>query len=498
MKKIQCFIIGVAELIIVTGLIFTATCAEVIAADTQVNTYTTNNQTSPSVALDANGNFVIAWESYGQDSSGWGVYAQLYDNNGAAVGGEFQVNTHSDDYQWYPAAAMDANGNFIVVWESDGQDGDSTGVYAQRFNSSGTPVGAEFQVNTYTSGSQYDPAVAMDSTGDFIIVWTSDVQDGGSAGIFAQRYNSSGASVGAEFKVNTYPTGTQDRPSTAMDTNGNFIVVWESEGQDGNGDGVYAQRYNSSGIAVGAEFQVNTHTSGSQYDPAVAMDSSGNFVITWTSTAQDGSDYGVYGQLYASTGATVGSEFRVNTYITSYQFDSSVAMDPNGNFITAWQSFGQDGSLYGVYAQEYDRFGVALGSEFKVNTITASTQGAPSAVMSSSGNFVITWQSNNQDGSSAGIFMKSYFSCSDPVRNGRTHDIFPTIQAAIDDINAVNFDVIQVTAGDFNEDILFDRDIILTLSGGYFCDYSDNPETSSIKSLVISDGTIIVENLVIF
>jgi uncharacterized membrane protein len=38
--------------------------AAVWGAEFQVNTYTTDHQTSPAVAADAAGNFVVVWESF--------------------------------------------------------------------------------------------------------------------------------------------------------------------------------------------------------------------------------------------------------------------------------------------------------------------------------------------------------------------------------------------------------------------------------------------------
>jgi hypothetical protein len=111
-------------------------------------------------------------------------------------------------------------------------------------------VGTEFQANNYTTGDQVNPSVAMDSDGDFVVVWESSGQDGSSEGIFARRFDSAGALVGAEFQVNSYTTSSQSRPSVATDSDGGFIVVWESLGQDGSGRGVFAQRF---GVIPSAE-----------------------------------------------------------------------------------------------------------------------------------------------------------------------------------------------------------------------------------------------------
>ena len=124
--------------------------------------------------------------------------------------------------------ASDSSGNFVVVWESDSQDGSSYGVFGQRYASTGAPLGPEFRVNTYTTGHQGHPAVASDSSGNFVVVWPSYSQDGSSYGVFGQRYASTGAPLGPEFRVNTYTTNSQSCPAVASDASGNFVVVWTS------------------------------------------------------------------------------------------------------------------------------------------------------------------------------------------------------------------------------------------------------------------------------
>ncbi|HEV3343661.1 MAG TPA: hypothetical protein VG125_25035, partial [Pirellulales bacterium] len=182
-------------------------------------------------------------------------------------------------------------------------------------------------------------------------------QDGSLSGIFAQRYSASGASQGSEFQVNAYTTSNQRSSSVAMDSAGDFVVAWQSFSEDGSLYGVYAQRYNSSGVAQGTEFLVNTYTTSYQKNPSAAMDSAGDIVIAWQSYGEDGSLYGVYAQRYNPTGLIQGTEFQVNTYTTGNQANPSVAMDSAGDFVVAWQSYGEDGSAYGVYAQRYAAIG---------------------------------------------------------------------------------------------------------------------------------------------
>ncbi len=328
--------------------------------------------------------------------------------------GEFRVNTYTTYYQWLPSIAMDNTGNFIVTWQNTTFDTYGSDIYAQRYNSSGVAQGSELRVNTYTTGEQRYPSISMDNTGNFIVTWQSGLggtsQDGSDYGIYAQRYNSSGVAQGSEFKVNSYTTNSQSKPSVAMDNNGNFIVTWNGTGTGDTNYGVFAKRYNSSGVAQGSEFRVNTYTTDHQKYQSIAMDNSGNFVITWTSRDQENpsNDYGIYAQRYNSSGVAQGSEFRVNTYTIGFQSGALVAMDSTGNFTVTWQSGYQDGSSNGVYAQRYNSSGVAQGSEFRVNTYTIGFQSGALVAMDSTGNFTVTWQSGYQDGSSNGVYAQRY------------------------------------------------------------------------------------------
>jgi hypothetical protein len=373
----------------------------------RANTYTTSFQQRAAVATDSDGDFVVVWQSSGQDGNGEGIYGQRYNSSGTAQGSEFRVNTYTTSTQSNPSIAMDSDGDFVVVWQSSGQDGNSDGIYGQRYNSSGTAQGSEFRVNTYTTSNQLNPSIAMDSDGNFIVVWDSSWQDGSLNGIYGQRYNSSGTAQGGEFRVNTYTSNLQSIPSVAMDSDGDFVVVWGSNSQDGSGYGIYGQRYNGSGTAQGSEFRVNTYTTSGQGLATVAMDSDGDFVVVWQSNGQDGSGNGIYGQRYNSSGTAQGSEFWVNTYTTGAQSNPSIAMDSDGDFVVMWNSDGQDGSNNGIYGQRYNSSGTAQGSEFRFNTYTTSIQRYASVAMDSDGDYVVVWQSYGQDGSSYGIYGQS-------------------------------------------------------------------------------------------
>jgi hypothetical protein len=334
-----------------------------LGSEFQVNTYTTESQDHPSVASAGNGSLVVVWSSNTQDGSGGGVFGQRYDSLGARIGLEFQVNASTTDSQSSPSVAAAPDGSFVVVWTSIGQDGSGSGIFGQRFGNSGAKVGSEFQVNTYTSSEQTYPKIAETGTGNFVVVWESYGQDGSQDGVFGQRFGAAGAKVGSEFQVSTDTLGNQRRASLASDGAGRFVVVWSSF--DTNEVGIFGQRFDAAGAKLGPEFPINEDTVGFQDFPAIAADKAGNFLVAWQSFEPVGSAQDIFARRFNSAGEKLGTEFRVNTVTTADQLEPSVAIDRAGNFVVAWDVF--QGGAYSIAAQRFDRTGGGIGLEFPVS-----------------------------------------------------------------------------------------------------------------------------------
>ncbi len=327
---------------------------------------------APKVAMDSAGDFVVAWGSY-SDGSGDGNFGQRFDAAGATQGSQFQVNSYTTGNQVDPAIAMDATGDFVVAWDNDTTLGVSLTRRGPALQCCGRAPGSQFSVSTTSTGIQSQPAVAMDSAGDFVLAWDYNDQKG-DLGVGAERYNSAGMAQGSQFIVTSPSAAPLNNPAVAMDSAGDFVIT--TSGYDGSDYGIYADRYNSSGAAQGSTFLVNTYTTGDQGTPtvgsSVAMDSAGDFVVTWESEGQDGSSYGIYAQAYNSSGAAFGSEYRVNTFTTGPQIAPIVAMDSAGDFVVAWNSLDQDGSNYGVYAQLYSSNTVTINGTSTSNVVTVA------------------------------------------------------------------------------------------------------------------------------
>jgi hypothetical protein len=358
------------------------------------------------VASAPDGRFVVVWSSGSQfETNGTNVFGQRYDSAGAPAGPEFLVNSYTTGAQGLPAVAMAPDGRFVVVWDSSlaDQDGSLSGVFGQRYDSAGVAVGPEFRVNSYTTASQSWPSVATGQDGGLVVAWMSVGQDGSLEGIFGQRYDSAGAPAGNEFRVNSYTTGRQFVSSVAAAPDGSFVVVWDSNGQDGGLLGVFGQRYDSNGVRLGGEFRVNSYTPGSQAYPSVAAAADGRFVVVWQSAGQDGSSDGVFGQRYDAFGLPAGQEFAINSYTTLSQWLPSVASASDGRFVVAWASAGQAGPSRSIFAQRFHASGGTDGPEFRVPFSTSSLQDWPAAAFASGGRFVVAWHGVG-NGDNFGIF----------------------------------------------------------------------------------------------
>jgi hypothetical protein len=179
--------------------------------------------------------------------------------------------------QVLPAVAMDSSGNFVITWTDEPNFWPD--IYAQRYNSSGIPLGSNFKVNDTAISSQLSPAIAMDGSGNFIITWWDSRN--GNWDIYAQRYNSTGTPLGSNFKVNDDPgASSQQVTDIATTDSGNFIIAWKDY-RNGDPD-IYAQKYDASGNPQDSNYLVPNPSYGSfnQVNPAVAANSS-NIYFTW-------------------------------------------------------------------------------------------------------------------------------------------------------------------------------------------------------------------------
>jgi len=351
-------------------------------------------QSSPSVTALADGGFVVTWEgaTY-QDRIGYvTVYGQRYSADGAEAGDALRIQDFSYGHHDYSVAALD-DGGFVVTWVENARFLQNA-ISGLRYAADGTVVGSVGTPRGFAIVGE--PSVTALTGGGFVATWSSNglIDLSGNRvgnGILCRLYAADGTTVGDEFVVHTFSENDQFGSTTSALLDGGFIVTWSSS--DGSGWGIYGQRYASNGATVGGEFRANTHTAGDQSFSSSTGLADGGFIVTWSSESQDGSGWGIYGQRYAADSTVVGGEFRVNAITIGDQVYSSIVSVADGGFVVTWQSNNQDGSGWGVFGQRYAADGIAVGEQFQANQLTDGDQlvGSNAIATLADGRLVQVW-----------------------------------------------------------------------------------------------------------
>ena len=259
------------------------------------------------VAALSNGNFVAIWVDVYEKHHG--IFGQIYDPQGNLVGSEFQVHTTPIEFYDSSSFSVDTKeGEFIVVWDNLHKDGDWGGIFAQRFDNGGNTIDTEFQVNGAGVNHQESPAVSYLHNGDFVVAW--DVVDSTiqttivPLGLYARHFDSSGTPLSTEFQVDSISPGVT---KLNADIDGKryqdgYVITWNNE-QGINNDirDVYSRIFTNADVPTATETIVNTYLPDEQESPSIAAYRSG-YVIVWQSHFQlgmlSGSGYEVYGQRF--------------------------------------------------------------------------------------------------------------------------------------------------------------------------------------------------------
>jgi hypothetical protein len=155
-----------------------------------------------------------------------------------------------------PAVASDTAGNAVVVWSSYGEDGDLGGIFGQRFDSSGKPAGDEFAINVSTKGHQAQPQVASDAAGNFVVAWTTEGGEELLSSVSVRRFDRQGKAMSEEVTMEGKDAEGARLVDLQVSPLGDFSVRWEAHDPYGNGLGQYLQGFDSSGRSLGPTLEV--------------------------------------------------------------------------------------------------------------------------------------------------------------------------------------------------------------------------------------------------
>lgn len=312
------------------------------------------------------------------------------------VGSEIRVNKSNDFKQRNPVAAFAPSGTALVVWENDVNG--IRGVF-QRLD--GTAASAELVLvasdtlnGRYEAvvGTRKDPAVAALPGGGFLLAWTEErallrsapfyeYREVYDRDIFVQRFDASGAPVGARRRVNEQVAGLQAVPKIAVLPNGSAFVAWRTTGAV---KGITGRFVNPTGQPVGGDIKLTEDATADHVAVAAAKN---RVLATWDALV--GAQEDVFARLVDNSGVD-GPVFRVNPSSPGRQRWPAVSAGTDGNFMVAWQSYLTNKILVRIFGQSVSPAGGFLGSSFLISTDEGTGQLAPALAPTKTG-FVATW-----------------------------------------------------------------------------------------------------------
>jgi hypothetical protein len=350
---------------------------------------------------------VVAWRSHGADGRGGGVYARCFHPDGTLVGDEFKVNVSQEDVDnWTPAVAMSDSGDVVVAWVGV-TDGDRR-IILRMFDLDGQPLTDETLVSVPAADAfQSMPSIAMSSEGGFVIVWTNRLGSGqqGHSHVVGRVLDMDGSPVSDEIMIGEQAQA--DWPDVAMDDAGRFVVAWIRMGDTFNrpyGEFIMFRQFEADGTPAGGAVCITGDINSRWYGPSIAVDPNGQFAVTW---AIGPFPHDICMQTFDAASAPVTAPYIINTHLQGNQGHPCIATTGQGEYLAVWDSHGQDGDACGVFGQRCRRDGAVEGPELAVNTCISGRQWYPKAAMAPDGRYVVAWISEGQDGSGYGIFAET-------------------------------------------------------------------------------------------
>ena len=322
-----------------------------------------------------------------------------------------QINDFTPGDQRYPSISY-GNDNYLVTWSSKPQDGSGSGVYGKLYSADLSTEINVGQINSTIKNDQIFSSVASDGT-NYLVVWedTSNLIDNEGSAIYGQFILFDGNKHGTEFLINEYTSNYQSLPRLASNKN-NYLVVWSSYAQDNSDWGIYGRIFDNNGLNQNNhEFKINSNKIKSQWNAEIASNGN-NYLVVWSSYDQDGSCYGVYGQIIDSLGQAVGQEIEINSYTAGYQWGAKVASNGN-DYLVVWTGINESGE-YNIMGRYIDNDG-NLNKEFVINNNCNKSCWATSVVATEffflpiESFYIVAWLEESTKKNEFLLYCKYYF-----------------------------------------------------------------------------------------
>lgn len=304
---------------------------------------TDSHQSAPDVCIDGQQRWIFVWDDERIGEGLGSIRMRRFDTQGTPLDTSVLVNDNGTYDRGMPHVDANQDGKVIVVWEDCRNAQYTPDIYGQWYDSAGTAIGSNFLVDTCTAGC-YEPHVEIADDGKFVITWIVLRNH------YFQRYDAGGNTVGANTScLDSTPEYVGTYADIAMnETNGDFVMTWSMEINPLTDYNIWAQRFDSAGSALGNNFMVNDDASEKTNErPSTAMNSNSEFIVAMDDWREyDEIHFGdVWCQRYIN-GSAVGSNFKVSNSDTSDCKKNACDIDDYGDFVVVWTNYEDTTNTY--------------------------------------------------------------------------------------------------------------------------------------------------------
>ncbi|MFC1652355.1 hypothetical protein ACFL3F_01415 [Planctomycetota bacterium] len=320
-----------------------------VSSEFQVNQTTEGDQAEPSICANPEGHYLITWKSAVEGTNMYDIRARLFDANSLPLSDESIISQEPRLNQGQPQVCVDLDNSFIAVWESEDLPGDSKrSICLRTIDSFAQPTGQEIVASDTPKYTCRFPDITSDGQGYVAITW---LEDRTSNSVRLRRFDSTGTPTGDSLYVNQTSFKSLTSPQCDMNNRGYLAIVWDGDPNSAAADDIHARLFDPNGIALDDQFVANATTAGTQRNPSVSLNTQGSLLIGWDATSDTSDDkQDVRARLFAAYGTPLSDEFAVNQYTLEDQVIPALTYHDNGDFIIIWQSKNQDGSGWGIFS----------------------------------------------------------------------------------------------------------------------------------------------------
>ncbi len=309
--------------------------------------------------------FAAVWLDLQRDKPA--VRMRIFDRQGRARGPSFAVSDDSSRVRKFaPNIAADAAGNIVIAWIDTRFP--EAALFARRYSPRGTPLGAEFTVDSKLGAFGFDARavdLSCDSAGRFVVAWHAERND--RRQIYARRYTADALPLGDIIAVSDLVDDSY-RSLQGVDINntGDFVITWFDTRPEAAG--IYARRYRWTSTAGGREVHVNADLlDGGSSRPDIALAPGGRFVVTWIHGApEQPSSITPYLRIFAPDDRPLSASVPVDASFTGTH-SSTVDYDRDSSFAVVWIDTNRVDQQSSINVQRFGYDAAPIGSPARIN-----------------------------------------------------------------------------------------------------------------------------------